>query len=150
MAEIREMTDDLDIIQKLDNEPNDAGGLTAAEFKAKFDAGPNAVKKYINEKLIPDIKAMGYVISAETVVTLSKDKWTQEGGKWYQKAAVGIVKADTPAVIAGLYLDGSATDDAMVKNYRGNVVRAEQSEAAISFWTLRKPTVDLKIAVAIM
>lgn len=150
MAEIREMTDDLDIIQKLDDEPNDVGGLTSAELKAKFDAGPNAVKKYINEKLIPDIKAMGYVVSTETVVTLSKDKWTQEGGKWYQKVAVGIVKANTPAVIAGLYLDGSATDDAMVKDYRGNVVRAEQSEAAISFWTLRKPAVDLKIAVAIM
>lgn len=46
---------DLDVIQKLDDEPNDVGGLSAAELKAKFDEAPNLIKKYINETLIPQL-----------------------------------------------------------------------------------------------
>lgn len=49
------LDDDLDIIQKLDDEPNDVGGLTAAELKAKFDAAGNTIKHYINEELLPAI-----------------------------------------------------------------------------------------------
>ena len=49
------LDDDLDIIQKLDDEPNDVGGLTAAELKAKFDAAGNTIKRYINEELLPAI-----------------------------------------------------------------------------------------------
>lgn len=52
---IPELDDDLDIIQKLDDEPNDVGGLTAAQLKAKFDEGPNAIKRYINDELLPAI-----------------------------------------------------------------------------------------------
>ena len=48
---------DLNIIQKLDDEPNDVGGLTSAELKAKFDESGNIIKKYINETLIPAILA---------------------------------------------------------------------------------------------
>ena len=46
---------DLNIIQALDDEPNDVGGLTSAELKAKFDEGPNKIKTYINGTLIPEI-----------------------------------------------------------------------------------------------
>ena len=46
---------DLNIIQKLDDEPNDVGGLTSAELKAKFDESGNIIKKYINETLIPAV-----------------------------------------------------------------------------------------------
>lgn len=48
--------DDLNVIQKLDDEPNDVGGLSAEELKAKFDAAPLAIQQYINEVLIPDIE----------------------------------------------------------------------------------------------
>ena len=41
---IPEFTYDMDIISKLDDEPNDAGGLTAAQLKAKFDEGGKALK----------------------------------------------------------------------------------------------------------
>ncbi len=40
---------DMAIIQKLDDEPNDVGGLTAAELKAKFDEGGEAIKEYLNQ-----------------------------------------------------------------------------------------------------
>lgn len=35
---------DMNIISALDDEPNDVGGLTATELKAKFDEGGNAIK----------------------------------------------------------------------------------------------------------
>lgn len=46
---------DMDIIAKLDDEPNDVGGLEAEELKAKFDEGGKAIQTYINEVLIPNI-----------------------------------------------------------------------------------------------
>ena len=52
---IPEIQDDLDIIQKLDDEPNDTGGLTASELKAKFDESGNIIKNYLNNTLLPAI-----------------------------------------------------------------------------------------------
>ena len=46
---------DMKIISALDDEPNDVGGLTAAELKAKFDEGGEAIKRYINDTLIPAV-----------------------------------------------------------------------------------------------
>lgn len=48
---------DLSIIQKLDDYPNDVGGLSAAELKAKFDEGVLALQTYINTVLIPALVA---------------------------------------------------------------------------------------------
>lgn len=48
---------DLDVVQKLDDEPNDEGGLTADELKAKFDESGNLVKTYINDTLLPALEA---------------------------------------------------------------------------------------------
>ena len=53
--EIQLLDGDLNIIQKLDDEPNDVGGLTSAELKEKFDESGNIIKKYINEILIPAV-----------------------------------------------------------------------------------------------
>ena len=44
------------IISALDDEPNDVGGLTASELKAKFDEGGEALKTYINGTLIPAVE----------------------------------------------------------------------------------------------
>lgn len=56
-VEIPLFDDDLEIIQKLDDEPNDVGGLTAAELKAKFDEGNLTAQTYINNVLIPQVVA---------------------------------------------------------------------------------------------
>lgn len=48
---------DLSIIQKLDDYPNDVGGLSASELKAKFDEGVLALQTYINTVLIPALLA---------------------------------------------------------------------------------------------
>ena len=49
------LEDDVDVIQKLDDEPNDVGGLTSSELKAKFDEAGNIIKKYLNETLVPQL-----------------------------------------------------------------------------------------------
>lgn len=55
--EVEYLNGDLNIIQKLDDEPNDVGGLTSAQLKAKFDEAGNTIKTYINDTLIPAILA---------------------------------------------------------------------------------------------
>lgn len=50
---------DMKIISALDDEPNDVGGLTAAALKAKFDEGGEAIKRYLNDTLIPAVVADG-------------------------------------------------------------------------------------------
>lgn len=52
---ITNFTKDMDIITSLDDQPNDIGGLTAAELKAKFDEGGKAIQEYINNTLIPEV-----------------------------------------------------------------------------------------------
>lgn len=42
------ITDDMNIIQALPDEPNDVGGLTAAQLKAKFDEAGNKIKTAFN------------------------------------------------------------------------------------------------------
>lgn len=46
---------DMAIISKLDDEPNDVGGLTAAELKAKFDEGGEAIKSFLNGTLLSEL-----------------------------------------------------------------------------------------------
>ena len=50
---IPRVTDELGTVSTLDDRPNDTGGLTAAELKAKFDADAGALKYYVNDVLIP-------------------------------------------------------------------------------------------------
>lgn len=51
-------TKDMNIIQKLNDEPNDRDGLTAGELKAKFDEGGLAVKEYLNNTVKPYVDGL--------------------------------------------------------------------------------------------
>lgn len=53
------MNADLNNISKLDDEPNDIGGMTSAELKAAFDKAPNQLKNFINTVLIPALELLG-------------------------------------------------------------------------------------------
>ena len=53
-----QLTTDLNIIQALDDEPNDVGGLTAADLKAKFDEAAGAIQTYINDTLLPYLESV--------------------------------------------------------------------------------------------
>lgn len=50
---------DIEIIQKLDDEPNDVQGLTPEELKKRFDQAAIWFKEYINGTLIPAITGDG-------------------------------------------------------------------------------------------
>ena len=56
---LQKLTKDLKIIAKLDDEPNDVGGLTADELKAKFDEAGEAIKEYLNDVLLAQLEAAG-------------------------------------------------------------------------------------------
>lgn len=68
---LTKLTKDMAIIQKLDDEPNDVGGLTAAELKAKFDEAGETVKEYLNETLLAELDgddaaaSLGAVLNGE-------------------------------------------------------------------------------------
>lgn len=49
------LTADVEIISKLDNDPSDDSGMTPALLKSKFDAGSKAIKEFINSTLIPEL-----------------------------------------------------------------------------------------------
>lgn len=67
---LTKMNTDLNIISALDNEPNDVGGLSADQLKAKFDEAGNAIKTYINDSLTVELEADA---AAETLGALDKD-----------------------------------------------------------------------------
>ena len=50
---------DMKIVSKLDDEPNDVGGLTPAELKEKFDEGGEALQTYLNTVLLPELESAG-------------------------------------------------------------------------------------------
>ena len=56
-VEIPAYDGDVDIIQQLDDEPNDVGGLSAQELKAKFDEAGASIVGFLNDDLIPTIIA---------------------------------------------------------------------------------------------
>ena len=77
---------DLSIIQKLDDYPNDIGGLSAAQLKAKFDEGVLALQTYINTVLIPALIASNVsftptaAVDAETVQAAIENVQAQLAG----------------------------------------------------------------------
>ncbi len=66
MAKIPELTDDVEVIQKLGRRPNSDDGLTESAFKAKFDEAGIAIKKFINQYVVPAIN--DYVASTDALL----------------------------------------------------------------------------------
>ena len=62
------LTEDMDIISKLSNRPNqtEPDELTPNEFKAEFDKAGNIIKTYVNEILVPAIKAQNVPFASST------------------------------------------------------------------------------------
>ena len=98
MAEIEKITQDLAVIQKLDDYPNDVGGLTAAQFKAKFDEAGLSLQTYINDVLIPALIAANIPFTPTAGVNEAN-----------VQAAIANVQAQIVAAVAGTIPDGSVT-----------------------------------------
>lgn len=56
---LKEFDKDMDIIAKLDDEPNDVGGMSSETLKSMFDKGGNLIKEWINTVLIPHLISIG-------------------------------------------------------------------------------------------
>ncbi len=127
--EIQLLDGDLNIIQKLDDEPNDVGGLTSAELKAKFDESGNIIKRYINETLIPSVLT---------------DDATEESRKQAEAARVtaeqGRVTAEEGRVSAETARAQAETARTSAETARGNAEsqRANAETARVQNETERK------------
>ena len=99
---IPRVTDELGTVSTLDDRPNDTGGLTAAELKAKFDADAGALKDYVNDVLIPFLEGTSAAesLGIATISGFSADN--------IQTALEQIVQA-MQDVTQGSVADGSIT-----------------------------------------
>ena len=99
---IPRVTDELGTVSTLDDRPNDTGGLTAAELKAKFDADSGTLKTYLNDVLIPFLEGTSAAASLgiTTIPGFSADN--------IQTALEQIVQA-MQDVTQGSVADGSIT-----------------------------------------
>lgn len=107
------LSDDLDVIQKLDDEPNDVGGMSAEELKAKFDEAPNAIKQYINDLLIPGIEA-----------------WFSEldQAKASREELVDLALGETPEAIRAAKVEFTADDWTLQEDAGHYVLRVPQTQ----------------------
>lgn len=85
---IEKFNKNMAIIAALDDEPNDVGGLTSAELKAKFDEGGKALQTYMNETLIPALETLG----VETAVLLPEN---EAGFKYIRLNADKVLEVST-------------------------------------------------------
>ena len=94
---------DLGYVSKLDDNPNDVGGLDAAELKAVFDKAGLTLQEYINTTLIPqiesDIEAAALGIGGGGQIGIDKlpDK------------SIGTLKLEDGSVTTPILADGSVT-----------------------------------------
>ena len=54
-----QMNEDIACISRLDDEPSESAGMSAAALKAEFDRAGLALQRYINETLLPELEAEG-------------------------------------------------------------------------------------------
>ena len=112
---------DLSIIQKLDDYPNDIGGLSAAKLKAKFDEGVLALQTYINTVLIPALIASNVpftptaAINAETV-----------------QAAIENVQAQLAGISAGTIPNNTVGMEKLTKTVQNAIASGGGAAAAVT------------------
>lgn len=112
---------DLSIIQKLDDYPNDIGGLSAAQLKAKFDEGVLALQTYINTVLIPALIASNVsfaptaAINAETV-----------------QAAIENVQAQLAGISAGTIPNNTVGMEKLTKTVQNAIASGGGAASAVT------------------
>lgn len=101
--EITPLNGSFNIIQQLDDEPNDVGGLSAAELKAKFDQAGVTIQSYINETLIPEVlgaESTEAQRQANETERQAKETVRQSGESTRQTNEAGRVSAESGRVSA--------------------------------------------------
>ena len=93
MAGIETFNEDVEVITKLEDEPNAVGGMTADELKAAFDQASVAIKGYLNGVVVPGVNgaASEAESAAEDVTQLREDV---EGYRESTDAEIEAVRGD--------------------------------------------------------
>ena len=84
---IENFNEDVEVIQKLDTLPNQEGGLSAEELKAKFDQAAMAIKNFINNSLLPVVRELEDAKDPSIIYGL--DQTLSEPGRAADAKAVG-------------------------------------------------------------
>lgn len=99
--------EDMNIISKLDDEPNDVGGLSAASLKAKFDLAGNLLKKALNDL----VAALGGESAAKCIGFVA----TEAVNKTNVQEAIENVQAQIAGVSQAGIADGAVTTEKIAK-----------------------------------
>ena len=99
---IPRVTDELGTVSTLDDRPNDTGGLTAAELKAKFDADAGTLKDYVNDVLIPFLEGTS---AAESLGIATISGFSADNIQTALEEIIGAMQEITQGSVA----DGSIT-----------------------------------------
>lgn len=94
---IPKMTDELNIISQLGDNPNTDNGLTAEELKAKFDEAPKLIKEYINNKLVPAVQKVETTADGHTTKIQSMESSLTEATSLANSAAAAAKNAQAVA-----------------------------------------------------
>ena len=121
------MTTAVNNISQLDTRPNAVNGLTADQLKAEFDKGPEAIKRFLNEVLIPaldgaiTLDALGAVPKTRTVAwkALSEDILLDASDIDYEATIDGTQVEDVETALGALKNAKSTVTFAVTKNANG-------------------------------
>ena len=91
------ITTELGTVSQLDDRPNDTGGLTAAELKAKFDKDSGVIKNFLNNTLIPYLESTSGAgsVGIKTITGLSASE-VQSALEQIMEAMQGITQGAVP------------------------------------------------------
>ena len=105
-----QLTTDLNIIQALDDEPNDVGGLSSAQLKAKFDEAVGYIKTYLNDTLLPYLESVSGAgdIGITTVSGIQAATNVQE--------ALEALELNIEGITQGAVADNSITNAKLTAN----------------------------------
>lgn len=102
---IPSLTKDLAVIQKLSDLPNAVDGLSAAELKAKFDEAALEIQNWINNSLVPALRAENIPFVASTQLDAEN-----------VQAAVELVLEQISGAASGAIVNGSVTRAKLAKD----------------------------------
>ena len=128
--------EDMNIISKLDDEPNDVGGLSAASLKAKFDLAGNLLKKALNDLVAAlgnnaAAKNIGFAPTTAVNKTNVQDAIENVQSQIADVSQGGIADASvTAAKIADGAVDTNAIKLGAVDTYRLKDAAVEESKIA--------------------
>lgn len=137
------LSNDLNIVSKLDDQPNDVGGLTAAQLKAKFDEASGLIKTYINDTLLPYLEGTlgAGGIGITTVSGIQAATNVQD--------ALAALEANIEGVTQGAVADNSINTAKLVdssvteaKLANGSVTTAKLADDAVTAAKLANNSVD--------